>query len=250
MIIRSQKTSRPGQPVSPPDWARRFQALAEASSHPVLRHFYGKGAVEADTPLASTPFAGLDLETTGLDAQQHGIVSIGVVPFTLDRIFCRQGRYWVVRPRRDLEQGSIMIHQLTHATVSDAPDLEEILAELLASLAGRVVVVHYRGIERRFLRRAVTERLGEPLEFPVVDTMEIEARLHRGIGRSRPVRWFRKLMGGQSVSLRLAESRKRYHLPDYSPHHAFTDALASAELLQAQVAHHFSPPMPIAKLWC
>ncbi len=124
------------------------------------------------------------------------------------------------------------------------------LAELLASLAGRVVVVHYRGIERRFLRRAVTERWGEPLEFPVVDTMEIEARLHRGVGRSRAVRWFRKFMGGQSVSLRLAASRARYHLPDYAPHHAFTDALASAELLQAQVAHHFSPDTPISKLWC
>lgn len=249
-MARRSQSSGAALGVFPPDWPRRFQSLAEASTHPALKHFYGKGAVAPVTPLARTPFAALDLETTGLDFRQHGIVSIGVVPFTLERILCRQGSYWVVRPRRDLEKGSVMIHRLTHARVSDAPDLEEILAELLASLASRVVVVHYRGIERRFLRRAVTERLGEPLEFPVVDTMELEARLHRGVGRSRPVRWLRKLMGGQSVSLRLADCRSRYHLPDYSPHHAFTDALASAELLQAQVAHHFSPQTPIAKLWC
>lgn len=249
MSKRLQHSSRQKKNASP-DWPGRFRALAEASRHPALKHYYGKGTVEPETPLDKTPFVALDLETTGLDPQRHGIVSIGVVPFTLKRIMCRQGRYWVVRPRRNLERSSVMIHQLTHSRVSDAPDLEEILAELLASLASRVVVVHYRGIERRFLRRAVTERLGESLEFPVVDTMEIEARLHRGAGRSRLVRWIRKLSGGRSVSLRLAASRSRYNLPEYTPHHAFTDALASAELLQAQVAHHFRPATPIGQLWC
>ena len=249
-MTRRERPSRPQASKAAPDWQGRFRARAEACRHPALKHFYGKGAVDSETPLSETPLTALDLETTGLDPDRHGIVSLGVVPFNLERIRCRQGRYWVVRPRRDLETGSVMIHRLTHATVSDAPDLEEVLADLLASLAGRVVVVHYRGIERRFLRRAVTERWGEPLEFPVIDTMEIEARLHRGVGRSRTFRWFRKLMGGQSVSLRLAASRARYHLPDYAPHHAFTDALASAELFQAQVAHHFSPDTPISKLWC
>jgi DNA polymerase-3 subunit epsilon len=38
-------------------------------------------------------------------------------------------------------------------------------------------------------------------------------------------------------------------LPDYTPHHALTDAIATAELLQAQIAHHFSPDMPVKDFW-
>ena len=51
------------------------------------------------------------------------------------------------------------------------------------------------------------------------------------------------------VSIRLADTRRRYNLPRYRPHHALTDALASAELLQAQVAHRFSPTTPLRDLW-
>lgn len=41
----------------------------------------------------------------------------------------------------------------------------------------------------------------------------------------------------------------RYHLPPYHAHHALTDALATAELLQAQVAHRFEAGMEIGRLW-
>ena len=112
---------------------------------------------------------------------------------------------------------------------------------------GQVLVVHYRDIERRFLDAALHARIGEGLQFPVIDTMDLEARMHRGhkpglvdrvLGRKPP--W---------VSIRLGDSRKRYGLPRYQPHHAMTDALASAELLLAQVAHHYAPDTPVRDLW-
>ncbi len=34
-----------------------------------------------------------------------------------------------------------------------------------------------------------------------------------------------------------------------NPHHALTDALATAELLQAQIAYHFDPDTPISEVW-
>ena len=49
---------------------------------------------------------------------------------------------------------------------------------------------------------------------------------------------------------RLADSRLRYNLPVYRPHHAVTDALACAELLQAQLAHRFNKETPVSQLWC
>ena len=119
-------------------------------------------------------------------------------------------------------------------------------AELLPRLAGKVAVVHYRQIERDFLSASVKVRLGENILFPVIDTLELEARLHR----VKPLSWWDKLRKRQQVSIRLDASRSRYNLPPYRPHHAVTDAIASAELLQAQICHRFSPDTPVSELWC
>lgn len=138
-----------------------------------------------------------------------------------------------------------MIHGITHSDIAVAPDITHILADLLSQMAGTVAVVHFRGIERPFLDATLRDRLAEGIEFPVIDTMELEARLHR----RKPPSLLDRLLGKKPVSIRLADSRRRYGLPDYHPHHAVTDALASAELLQAQIAHRFSPDTPVGELW-
>lgn len=232
-----------------PDWPGIFEELEARARSPLLKRYYAAGTVSGDTQLSAVPFVALDLETTGMNAERHGIVSIGLVPFTLDRIRCADSRYWLLRPRRPLSDASIAIHGITHEDLERAPDLGEILPDLLDALAGRVAVVHHRGIERPFLRRAMRERLGEPLEFPVVDTMDLEARIHRGWKTSAPVRFLAGLIGRQPRSIRLAQSRARYHLPLYGAHHALTDALASAELLQAQVARRFDRDTPLREIW-
>jgi len=38
-------------------------------------------------------------------------------------------------------------------------------------------------------------------------------------------------------------------LPLYEGHQAALDALATAELLQAQIQHHYSPSTAISQLW-
>lgn len=232
-----------------PDWPRIFQQLEAGAEAPLLKRFYAGGAVSGDTPVSEVPFVALDLETTGMDAERHGIVSIGLVPFTLARIQCPGSRYWVVRPRKQISEESITIHQITHEALRQAPDLLEILPELLDALTGRVAVVHYRGLERPFLRRAACDRLGDSLEIPIVDTMELEARLHRRWKTGSFARMLLGVLGRHPKSIRLAQSRARYHLPHYSAHHALTDALASAELLQAQIAWRFRPDTPIREIW-
>lgn len=233
---------RKHEPAS--DWPSRLAQLAETSEVDLLERFYARGTLASDTPLSEVPMVALDLETTGLNPEQHGIVSLGLVPFTLERIRMNQSFYRVVRPRRELEDRSITIHQITHEDLDEAPDLADIAETLLEALAGRVVVVHYHAIERRFLHRAFARRFGEGVMFPLIDTLAIEKRLSQRI-TPNPLTWF----GDRRVSLRLADARRRYHLPQYSPHHALTDALATAELFQAQVAYHGSPDDPIADWW-
>ncbi|GGX59734.1 3'-5' exonuclease [Saccharospirillum salsuginis] len=228
-----------------PDWSERFQELAAQARDERLRRFYQAGSVTPDTPLSDVPFVALDFETTGLNPNRHSIVSIGLVPFDLNRIRVRGSKHWIVKPRLPLHQRSITFHRITHSDIRSAPDLDEVLDDLLQSLAGRIVVVHHRSIERQFLDVAVRVRLRESIEFPVVDTMELEARLHRKRRRGA----LAKLFGRDPVSIRLADSRERYGLPYYPPHHALTDAQASAELLIAQIADRFSPGTPIREIW-
>lgn len=230
-----------------PDWPAQFRALAEQASDARLKKYYAAGAPDPETPLAQTPLIALDVETTGLDPATDGIVSIGLVPMQLDRILSSRSRHWIVKPRATLGAESVTIHGITDSQVQHAPDLDQILGELLDVIAGHVLVVHCRDIERHFLNAALASRIGEGIRFPVVDTMELEARMHRDQPRSMVDR----LLGRKPpwVSIRLADSRARYGLPRYRPHHAMTDALASAELLQAQVAHHYAPEVPIRALW-
>ncbi|WP_207061893.1 3'-5' exonuclease [Motiliproteus sp. SC1-56] len=227
------------------DWPARYRTLAEQALDPRLRAFYLAGVASPETPLAAVPLVAMDFETTGFDLQRSGIVSIGLVPLNLDRIRLADARHWIVRPRARLTPESVVVHGITHSEVAQAPDLTRVLGELLAAIQGKVVVVHHRGIERPFLDVALRRRIGEGIEFPVIDTMELEARLHR----AKPLGFWRRLLGQRPASIRLADSRIRYHLPHYSLHHALTDALATAELLQAQVAHRFSPETPVAELW-
>ncbi|RXJ73585.1 DNA polymerase III subunit epsilon [Veronia nyctiphanis] len=229
-----------------PDWQLINKRLGQNAKDPRLKRFYQAGVIDGATNLSDVEFVALDFETTGLEPSQSDIVSIGLVPFTLSRIYCKQARHWIVNPRKPLGEESVVIHGITHSDIEEAPDLKGILEEVLEALAGKMVVVHYRRIERNFFDQALKHRIGEGVLFPVVDTLDIESRFHR-----RP---YHKVMSWLTrkpmTSIRLADSRTRYKLPFYRGHNALTDAIATAELLQAQVAHRYSPVHPIRGLWC
>lgn len=228
------------------DWPEYLAGRASSTGARLLADYFRADCPAPQTPIADVPLVAMDMETTGLDATRHGIVSIGLVPFNLKRIQLAGRRYWVVHPSRALESRSVTFHHITHAAIENAPDLREVLPELLAALAGRVAVVHFRGVERPFLDAAVRERMGESLLFPMIDTMALEARRYRLSYWARLRRW----LGRPPVSIRLSDSRARYALPAYHGHHALWDALATAELLQAQIATYYSPATPLGDLWC
>ena len=227
------------------DWQGFYQQQAEQAKHPLLKQFYQVGMVPADTPIGRVPLLALDMETTGLDPAHNGIASIGLMPMNFSQIQSSQAQQWLLKPRFELSDSSVTVHRITHSDIAQAPDLEALLPQLLAHMAGKVIVVHYKAIERPFLHAALLARLGEGIYFPVIDTMELEARLHR----KKPLTWWQKMRGVGQESIRLAASRTRYNLPPYRPHHAATDALACAELLQAQLAKRFSFYTPVGDLW-
>nr|WP_163500681.1 3'-5' exonuclease [Halomonas socia] len=238
LSLRSLKSSAP-------NWPDYLARRAGQARDPRVADFFASSQLAPETPISEAPLVAMDMETTGLDERRHAIVSIGLVPFSLGRIRLAERRYWVVRPPRPLLRQSVAFHHITDSEIVDAPDLDEIIDELLAALAGRLVVVHYRHIERPFLDAAMQSRRSESLRFPMIDTMSLEARIHRQSLWAR----FRRWMGRPPVSIRLHNSRVRYGLPPYQGHHALIDALATAELLQAQIAARHQPGTPIGQLW-
>ncbi len=226
-------------------WNTKFQQKLALTSDQNLVAYYGAGLPAPSTPLSEVEFVAIDFETTGLDPEENDIITIGLVPFNLKRIYLRSSRHWKVRPKQKLDEESVIIHGITHSELIDAPDLSDILDEILPCLSGKIVVVHYRRIEREFLDKALRERIGEGIEFPVLDTMQIEEAIQKKLTSSL----WDKIKGKKPESLRLAQSRRRYGLPDYTPHHALTDAIATAELLQAQIAHHYRDNQSIGEFW-
>lgn len=228
------------------NWAARFKKLARKVEDPRFKAYYHSSCVPAGTPVSQVKFLALDIETTGLDREKDDILSIGHIPMAANRIICSAAWHQTIRPEQSPDSPLAEIHGITHSCISKAPDFNNSLSRLLKAMAGHVIVAHHSRIEREFLNRACRQMIGEPLEFPVVDTMELESRVHPP---SRP-NIFQRWMGSKpGPSLRLSHCRERYGLPRYRPHHALTDALATAELFQAQLAHRYPQGTPVGKLW-
>lgn len=224
------------------DWQEMFAQWAKDAPEGPLKRYYEAGSIALDTQLKDTPLLALDLETTGLDPLKDEIISLGCVPMDHRIIRCNGAGYWMAKPERALNAESVTIHEITHTELAEAPPLHRILNEILNVLSGKVVVVHCVSIEREFLREAALNMYGFPLYFPVLDTMHIE-RLAQD-----KTPWWKRIIA-RNPSLRLDACRQRYHLPRYKAHHALTDALSSAELLQAQISYHLDSQAPISEYW-
>ena len=225
-------------------WPNRYRQLRDQCKAKPICEFYQCAIGNPEMPISEVPLVSLDFETTGLNYLNDDIVSVGLVPFNTQRIRYRNSQQWLVNPRQMLAEDSIVIHGITHSEVNQAPDFSEIITPLLSALSGKVIVVHFAAIERHFLYHALKERLNEGLEFAVIDTMELERRAlkaRQGL--------FGRVLNSKLDSVRLADTRLRYGLPAYNNHNALTDALATAELLQAQLAYHYRPDTPLSDLW-
>ncbi len=114
------------------DFVSRQHGSAKSEA---LKAFYASQQFDADLTLADAEFVALDFETTGLDSEQDEIVSIGLVPFDLNRIYLKQASEWFVRPKGNLNHDSVVIHGITDEQVSNAPAIEELFNDLLVAIS-------------------------------------------------------------------------------------------------------------------
>lgn len=190
-----------------------------------LGRYYGVDYATLDTVWDEVSFLAIDLETTGLDPRMDSIVSLGWVPVEGGVVHLEGAAHRLVRPEGAITEDSAVIHGILEDHVRDAPPLAEVLPDLLDALAGRVPIAHHAPIESGFLSAACKRAYGAPLVVPFVDTLAIERRT-----------FDRRGLVAKVGDMRLNACRDRYNLPRYKAHNALMDALASAELLLAQVS--------------
>jgi DNA polymerase-3 subunit epsilon len=158
-------------------------------------------------------FGVLDFEATGLDVERDHVVSFGFVPVEKARVELAGAIYRVVRPPIAVPPEAIRVHGIIPEELSSAPTLGEVLGELVTALDGRLLVAHAAWIELGFLERIVPER-ARPSPARTIDVINLAAHKH----------------AGRLTSPRLADLAALYGLPVARTHHAFGDALTTAQL--------------------
>lgn len=182
--------------------------------------------VAPDTPIDTLEILSLDLETTGLDPESDEILSIGFAVVCEGSVRIADSRHYLVKPTRPVPEASAVVHGITDDRIRAALPIREALPPLLGALEGRVLLAHYAALEIGFLDRLCRALYGAPCLVPVIDTLDLERRMLER--RQTPIR---------PGMLRLAAIRERYGLPRYRAHDALVDAVATGELLLAQLAY-------------
>lgn len=203
---------------------RRKRLLAHAPPGP-LRDYLQIPFVSNKADCRQLDFLAIDLETTGLDVRQDDIVSVGMVVCHGGDIDLMTAEHRVIHVDKDMQENNVVIHGITDDAVMRGEPLQQVLADVLAKLAGKVMLAHHASIEWGFINKACQHFFDGEFLAPVIDTQKIAARsLER---RNQPYKM---------RDLRLYNLRQQYNLPAYTAHNALSDALATAELFTAQLA--------------
>lgn len=167
----------------------------------------------------------VDIETTDLQSQNGEIASIGWVPMCNGVIKLSKAEHHIVTIRREVGQSAVY-HQLSDDQLTQGLSATKMMERFMEVAEGCVLVFHNAQLDMAFLNKLLRRLIDVPLVTLVVDTMGWEAKKMLGHFHHIP-----------QDSLRLHQCRQRYNLPDYPAHDALTDALATLELLQAQLKY-------------
>ena len=203
--------------------AKRKRLLKKAPEGP-LKNFLAVPFPTLETPIHELPILAVDFETTGLDAKADKLLSVGFVTMKHEQIKLNSSYHQIIKAKTQLAESNVIIHQITDAQKEQGQPLRLVVEKLLNALAGKVMLVHFARIERQFLQQACLELYGLVPDFPIIDTLVIAKR-----------QLDKRDVSYDPSELRLSSLRHKYQLPDHHGHNALNDAIATAELLLAQV---------------
>jgi DNA polymerase-3 subunit epsilon len=166
-------------------------------------------------PWREASFVALDFETTGLDRARDDVISFGTVPIDGGRIRLADARYVLVKPRVAPSPRSVVVHGIRHQDLAAADEVDHARERLADALRGRFLVTWYSSVENAFLAKLFGGR-------PSARSWRRRNIDVRGLAISEGL--------GETGPLSLSAAAERIGVPVDDPHHAFDDALVTAEL--------------------
>ncbi|MDO6692959.1 3'-5' exonuclease [Aliiglaciecola sp. 3_MG-2023] len=175
-------------------------------------------------PWQQIPFLAIDLELTSLDAKESNILSIGWVEGKQSSIALASCYYQVIATKASLNQSPV-IHGLLDEHIAQGEPVKVALEKLRHYAESHVWVFHNTNLDMSVLNK-VFLKLGMPLEDIVtLDTLQLA--LYQ-IRKSESV--------PAPNAATLTSCRQRHNLPLAPAHNALDDAVATMELLFAQLS--------------
>ncbi len=175
------------------------------------------------SPVSSERFAVVDVETSGLSAERHHVLQVGVVVVDGDGVVLdRYSSLIAPRSRWFFRVGPTKIHGIHRRDARRAPSGTAVLTELARRMEGARFVAHNAPFDLSFLRKASQEH-GVPL--PVNHPL-CTLRMSRALDPQR------------TMSHRLTDLCTRYGVQLLRPHDALADADATAAILPHLLRAH------------
>ncbi|OKY25087.1 MULTISPECIES: exonuclease domain-containing protein [Thalassotalea] len=206
----------------------RKKAFLSAPAGP-LKDYLSVPFPALDTPVNALNVIALDFETTGLNAVKDKLLSVGHVEINQQQILLGSSYHQIINTQRELVADNVVIHQITDQQQQQGKPLAQVIEQLLSTIAGKPLLVHYARIEKQFLQQACLALYGMAPPLPIIDTLLLAKR-----------RLDKRDVAYDPSELRLSALRKHYHLPHYQAHNALSDAIATAELFLAESQHHYA----------
>lgn len=202
----------------------RFERALRPLKHhanPTLKSFGNADWPDRSTRLDEAPYLALDFELDGLRTDAH-LLQAGWLPFEGRNIALCRAQSFDIRSDAELDAKAVTIHGIGEQRAARGDKISNVIEALIKALSGRIMIAHAAGIEQHALQRAAKAVFGVSLPVRCICTLTLERQIHPN------------LVGSEAY--RLGPSRERYGLPDYSAHDALTDAIAAAELFEAQIS--------------
>ncbi|SDW15247.1 PolC-type DNA polymerase III [Paenibacillus sp. PDC88] len=126
--------------------------------------------------LKTAEYIVFDIETTGLSVTQNKIIEIAAVKMQDDKEVDRFATF--VNPHERIPYNIQQLTNINDEMVKDAPELEPVLHDFVKFVGDSILVAHNARFDIGFIQANLKTIGMEPLENPVLDTLELARLLH------------------------------------------------------------------------
>ena len=185
---------------------------------------------KAEAPISEVPWASIDTETTGTNAQADRVIEVGIVLFQSGQVV--EKKNWLINPGRPVPPDATKVHGITDADLADKPSFADVMPEIVEALKGALPLAYNADFDRGFLLEELkrNQYAGERPPAFRNDVIWLD-----------PLTWARELQK-EHRSRALGDVCERLGISLENAHRATDDAEAAGHVLSAFVKN---PNVPV-----